>query len=346
MFQTEASDKGLDEARQKLKELVEAKIDSIKKDFRVTFSREGENVVKQWVRKDDCSYEQGKMIKARDPMLKELVGIEAALLRSQPSNVAPDGKGAKIHFLTAKKSDDAQAAYHIREGGRSQVYFDPGMTEEKTILEADSEALKRNIQYSIEAITVHEFAHSAQRNMDWDVQARQDKFASETGWAPYEDAKTYEHSFLLKGKNGEFFKRGRDHCTDSTVWALADSSGNLLGADGKPVEKFKDAKVETADHVRQNAVVKPPTEYFSNPLEMYAEGLMLFRLGPAYRESLLKQSPQMYKSVKKFDQDEINKVYGVTDGVPKYIRNPRGYIVHNTQDNRKLVDDFEAGKAP
>lgn len=346
LFTTEASDKGLDAGGKKLKELVEEKVKSIKNEYRVTFAREGDDVVKQWVRKDDCSYAQGKMIKARDPMLKELVGVEAALERSQPSNVTPDGKGAKIHFLTEKKSDDAQAAYHIRDGGSSQIYFDPGMTEQKPILETDSEALKRNIQYSIEAITVHEFAHAGQRNMDWSVPVKEEKFARETGWASYEDPKTHEREFLIRGKNGEFYKRGQDHCTEGAVWALADSSGQLLGPDKKVAATFKDAKTFSADEVKQNAVVKPPTDYFANPLEMYAEGIMMFRLGQSQREALLKQSPEMYKSVKSFDQDEVNKIYGVVNGAAKYIRSPKGLLVHNTESNRKQVADFEASNLP
>jgi exonuclease VII small subunit len=54
------------------------------------------------------------------------------------------------------------------------------------------------------------------------------------------------------------------------------------------------------------ALVTPPTFYFENPAELYAEGMKLYRLSASAREHLEKVSPRLYEIIKRDNQREID----------------------------------------
>lgn len=346
LFTTDATAKGLEEAEKKMAELVKEKQEKLEKDFKVAFSKEGDDVIKQWIEKADCTWERGPMVTARSPQLIELCGIEAALYRSQPSNLDRTGaEGVKFHFLKDNYyKDQPVLAYYVRadKDGRPSVYFEPGANKDKPATEKDANRMNKHQLYSIEALTVHELNHNHQKKMGWHTPADKETLAKEIGWVPFLDPKTNETEWLYKGKKGELYRRGKDHCKDEYVWVKCNTNGEPLDDKDKPVAKFKDAKTYTRQQITDLALVPPITKYFVNPVEMFAEGLMMLRLDKTRRTELLKTSPVLYEAAKKQDQAEMNLNFGTNlDGTAKYIRNDDGLIVENSDANRKSVEAFE-----
>ncbi len=346
LLTTDASTKGLEKAEAELARLRREKIAELEKTFKVNFSADGEDILKQWVQKDDCSWERGGMIKARSPNLAELSGIEAALYKAQPSQLTKDGsQGVKFYFLTAHYyKHDVALAYHVQQdkNNRPAVYFEPGANEGKPITEKDADKMGKHHLYSIEAVTHHELMHNAQQNLDWNTPKEKEKWARKLGWLPYEDPNTHETKWIFTGKKDDLYRRDQDHCKDAFKWCACGNHGGLENDKGGNVAKVKDAKQYTLDQVRDLAQVKPSTRYFVNPLEMFAEGGMKYRINEKRREELLTDSPRLYDAVKEHDQQEVNSRYGKDkSGAPNYIRSASGVLVKNTAETRAEVQAFE-----
>lgn len=86
----------------------------------------------------------------------------------------------------------------------------------------------------------------------------------------------------------------------------------------------------------------PATDYFNSPLEAHAEAMAMFLHSP---ESLFRINPKLYLAVKKWDQADINRKFGIEklpDGeLPKMIRGADGNVVPNTLANRSTVSENE-----
>ncbi|MBX9690728.1 MAG: hypothetical protein K2X27_28695 [Candidatus Obscuribacterales bacterium] len=343
LTKSDASPKGLAEAEKKIAELVDEKIKELEKSFNVAFSKAGDDVVKQWVEKADCSWERGPMVKARSPQLIELYGIQACLTRCQPSDMASTGQGVKFHFLEDNYyKDQPVLAYFVGadKDGRPSVYFEPGANNKKPATEKDAERFKRDQLFSIEALTTHELSHNHQAKMGWHTAAEKETLAKAIGWMPFVD-KDGSTEYMMQGKKGEFYRYGKDTCKDSKVWVKCDKSGTPLDDKDLPTT-FKNAKQYRRQEIADRALVKPLTYYFPNPVEMYAEGLMLYRLGDKRREELLRDSPALYKAAKAGDQAEIDQRYGKDPaGQSKKIRTVDGELQENNAENRKSIQDFE-----
>ena len=341
---TDASTDGLKEAEKKIAELVAEKEKELERTFNVSFSKAGDDVVKQWVEKADCSWERGDMVKARSPNLIELYGIQATLYRCQPSDTGANGQGVKFHFLESNYyKEQPVLAYFVQadKDGRTSVYFEPGSNKRKPATEADSDRFNRDHLFSVEALTTHELSHNHQAKTGWHT-AEKENLARSIGWIPFHDAKSGSSEYMLRGKNGEFYRYGKDHCKDSNVWVQADKDGNPLNDKGEKSGSFKDAKQFKKTEIAERAQVKPLTYYFPNPTEMFAEGLMLYRLGGKIEEGLLRDSPQLYKAAKERDQVEIDQRWGKNEqGESKYIRGVDGLIKDNTAEERRKVEGME-----
>ncbi|MBA3859559.1 MAG: hypothetical protein C0507_21855 [Cyanobacteria bacterium PR.3.49] len=346
LITTDGNAKGMEKAEAELAKLRNEKISELTKTFKVTFAQEGEDVIKQWIQKDDCSWERGGMIKSRRPNLAELHGIEAALYKAQPSHLTKGGgDGVKFYFLNANyyKGDPALAYFIQQDKNNHQaVYFEPGANEGKPITEADADRMGKHHLYSIEAVTHHELMHNAQHNSNWNTANVKEKWARKLGWLPFEDPKTHETKWIFTGKQSEVYRRDQDHCKDEFKWCSCGKHGGLQDAEGDAVAKVKEAKHFTLDQIRDLAAVKPSTRYFVNPLEMFAEGGMKYRVNERRRQELLQDSPRLYEAVKEHDQEEITLRYGkTTNGEPNYIRSVSGKLVKNSPEARAEITAFE-----
>jgi hypothetical protein len=288
---------------EKMDALIADKQKELTDKYKVQFSKDNEDADKQWVIKADGTLDRGDMIKSRKPTLNELRGIEAALEKAHPSELSKDGKTAvKFYFLqdTYIKGDTGEtiATYRNKDlHGNPAVFVLPHATDGRPITEADRPA---EGEYSIESLLVHELAHNTEYSLNWDEEKTLIAISEKLGWAPYEDAKTHETIWLIKAKDNQFFK----YVPAEDQWIRCNSSGGMVDKNGMPVDDQKKAQLVSTTFVRDNAVVRPVTDYFDNVTEMFAEGMMFYRLGGKRREQLEKESPTLFAFVKEQDEAE------------------------------------------
>jgi hypothetical protein len=93
------------QSRQKLDQLVQGKLHDIYDKFHVTFGKEGEEAVRPWVtsKTDSKKLVKGEMMHSRVPRLSELMGVEAALYSSQPSQFTNEKTHEALKFYFLKK---------------------------------------------------------------------------------------------------------------------------------------------------------------------------------------------------------------------------------------------------
>jgi len=178
----------------------------------------------------------------------------------------------------------------------------------------------------IEGVMAHELVHFEQ-----DVRIK-DKEIGEPGT----DAETRElgkrmgweyhakHKSLLKDKDGG-------------LWKILENRDDWEWKAGTPPKNGEKKVSET--EMREIAAVRPPTVYFDTPSEMHAEATALFRME---RAKLAKESPQIYKAVREYDQSNITKALkSHASGEPKFIRDIDGNVVPNTVATRARIQAVE-----
>ena len=157
------------------------------------------------------------------------------------------------------------------------------------------------------------------------------QLAQDMGWKWSERLKQP----VLEDKNGGLWRF--DHERAEFRWAGGTQPG--------PGEKRK----LNFEEMRDRAKVPSINNYFDNPVEMHAESLAGFRLGVTGKEraggdrrTLAIDSPQMYETIKKYDQARIDSRYGTNPGgESKMIRGLDGKIIENTPENRRAIQAAE-----
>jgi hypothetical protein len=156
--------------------------------------------------------------------------------------------------------------------------------------------------------------------------ARNDKtnqIIEELGW----QYSAKEHCYLLRDKEGRLWKRVPDKDkkkkTDPKRWHLFKG------------DRPKDGKIElTTKEMHDRAEVTPPTGYFPNPNEEFAELKAKYLTD---RAALAKESPALYKLCKRLDQEALDEKFGPGEA----IRAPNGDIVRDFIENRERVKKKE-----
>jgi hypothetical protein len=335
------------QSKRKLQELTQAKVNDLKSKFHVSFSTEGENAVRPWVasKQDPNKSVPGPMLHARAPRLSELMGVEAALRGSQPSQfLGTKGQsGLKFYFLktpTYGKDTHDAGLWASDERNKPSVFFEPDSWADRPITAADAIQKGTNIKASFEALASHEIAHNAEWNMGlWDLDKLK-PIAEQIGWTISTEVPPY---WLLKGRSGEFYRLTDAGLSDDKDWIRCDVKGNALDQSGQIVDENNAAATHlTKEEVRERALVRPPTDYFTAPDEMLADSLMLYRVGDLGRKELIKSGSQLYSVVKNLDQSEIDSRFGTAaDGSPKKVRLPNGDLIDNNVQSRQIVANFD-----
>lgn len=326
LFTTKSESDEWELAEARLNELVQQKEMQLQQEFNVTFGRQNEPTTQEgFGRLSHCI----QPLKCRQPRLDELYGLEAALNHSKPSYFL-DGQhmhqGIKFLFMKQTRNGAALAEWGFDKDKRPGIFVEP-LTQSHpypTEQGAPSQIKGR----TIEAIIAHELSHNSMYRMGWDPYKSQKwPFAKRIGWRTFWNSRLQEYSWVFCSTEGDdvFYRR-----TQSGYWVRCDLSGRKLQANGLPARGWTNAKIISSDVMRKLAVVTPGTDYFVNPLEMFAEGLMMFRLSAASRNQLCQRSPALYSAVSEFDQLEIDKTYG--EGL--YIRNPQGELVRSKPETK------------
>lgn len=251
----------------------------------------------------------------RSPRLDELVGIEAGLSHSAPSQFSVSGKPLEFVFIRAGQHhiSGRPIGANYEYGEPPKVFMDP-CTDSNVATELDKIG---NWGRSTEYQVIHELTHGAQERIGFKAKGEpahetiEEAFAAEAGWW-----KGSDNQFYLRGKSGEFYQCDK---LDSTKWTKF-----TVAKDG-----LHKAGSVTSGAVRANALITPPTDYMQNPTEEMAECLTAYRLGGSYRDSI-KAFPKLYELISRIDQADINKGYPPdSKGHPRYVRNENGVLVMN-----------------
>jgi hypothetical protein len=342
LFEAPASANEFSQSQHKLDALAQEKLAELKSKYHVSFGLEGENAVRPWVnsKQNPNKLVPGEMLHSRVPRLSELMGVEAALQTSEPSQFL-DARGQaalKFYFLktpTFGKETYDSGLYAADEHHKNSVFFEPDKEPDRPITVADAIEKHQDIKTSFEALAAHEIAHNSEWNLGlWDLDKLK-PLAEKLGWTTTPDSEYW----LLKGRNGGFYRLTNDGLSNDKGWVACDEKGTALDAAGNSVRDASNAPHFTNAEVRENALVRPPTDYFTAPDEMLADSLMLYRVGEIGRKELMKSGIELYNVVKDFDQSEIDSRFGkYDDGSSKKIRMPNGVLSDNNAEARQLVD--------
>lgn len=317
---------------------AETKAREISRRYKVTFSRDAE-VAYRVSERDDNGYIRQEPITCRTPTLEELVGIEAALTRADPSHQSIRSYATvKFYFLarTDPRHLNAVAWFVPRDRkGNPAVYFSPGFSEKRLPTEAHAETAGEQRRNTIEAVTIHELAHNGQHNTGWHDPQRRWQVAQKLGWVEGTD-QAGDPCWYLKSRGGDLFRRD-----PSGLWLRRNPSGHYLDSRGRVVDANQ-AFRRSPSALRKIAMVRPVSLYFTTPIEMGAEGMLAFRLSKHHRGMLLRDCRALYNFVKSEDEREIRLFYGTDEsGITARVRMPNGVLAANTQENRQQVQQFE-----
>lgn len=334
-------------AEQLIEKLEKEKQTELEKKYGVAFSKEDEAVETQIKELDKCGnfIKSDRVIKARKPMMPELLGIGEALRSGEPSHLARDNKqGVKFYFLKenflATDGADTLANFMQKDkDGRPAVYFWPQGTVGRLTTEEDHQKWGVANEKTIESLTEHELAHNSQFRLKWDDSPTLEKIVDRMGWHVHQVGNTCEYIWMIRGKKDDYYRISEDGYS----WLGCNKQGEYINGDGAVVAKQELAAQYTSDDIRARALVKPPTEYFDNAVEMAADALMMFRASEGRRAELLRNSRDFYSFIREQDQMDIDHTHGKDNqGKSKKIRLPDGVLVDNTAQNAALVSQFEA----
>jgi hypothetical protein len=250
-------------------------------------------------------------------------------------------------MFTNEQPKEGYQGYH--DAKEHRIFVFPAVRNNPPT-EADVEAAKRRGEKppdSLQDVITHELAHQGQNTTGWLDEQKQRERAGEVGWAPRtvtRDGKEVTE-FELKGKDGYQYQVDRTD-QNNPVWRRRNAAGQYIDKNGNPVDDPSKAHTLSNEQMREQASVRPSTNYFDTPVEVMAEGTMHFRSGENGRRQLSQNNPELYKVVKKYDQMEIDIIHGKNpDGTPKMIRLPDGSVGPNTPANALRVMIFETGSA-
>lgn len=328
-----------------LKEKKERLISAIENEYPVKILRTGDDLVRQRTVDKNGKSTEGEMLKARDPVLAELIGLESALRLSKSTvflRKNADELKMKIAFsdtLTQPHKADTAAEYWWDPKQALTVFF-------------SSKSARHSLAMSIETNGIHEFGHRHQDLRDW--QPRLDDggksyISSRLGWEHLGNGK-----LALKAKDGALYVHqrvlkesvdadGKTSLKEEKTWLKVDKIGRALDRSGKAVKPAEEHKAEKLDNesMRDKALVKPASNYFDNPIENYTEGLTSYRKGTQSRFTLRLDSPELYKEVSAQDQDEIDLYFQEFKPGLKGMRSLNGEIIETSPEAKAEIQKFE-----
>ena len=267
----------------KLAELTKHKASQIQSQYGVNITQDGQPL---------CTQEDS-VIDTRLPTLAELLSLEFALSHSNPSFLPKKNNSAplRICFLHQPNCINAIADWLLDAKQKPVIAIEP--SDENKV--------------SLESVFLHELSHHSQYRMGLDPSKLGSwKKAKTFGWQFFENPSTGESGWAVISKTNERFK----FAPRSNAWVRCNTAGQSLGVDGLRVKHNYEAQQVTSLYVQTHAMVRPATRYFTNPAEVMAEGLMLYRLNEDTRAYLKAVSPELYDLVQTEDQQELDLAYG------------------------------------
>jgi hypothetical protein len=328
-----------------LESTLQKEMTNIHRQYKVTFAAANETAQHQWVAGADCRFHDGDMIYAKQPTFANLFATNRALNHSRPSQLTVDGKeGVKIYFLDkpifAKPiyGDKPVLAIYIHQDKDDHIAVLVGPDAEK--LPATRVDVTKPQGRNLADVMTHEFTHNSQHN-SWLPGVPLDGLFAKIGWKPDGNLSGYSLREIF-GKHGETYFNDSATCGQQSAW-FEIKDKHLVGENGVPTDKMREAAHFSNDQVRDRALVRPVSYYFPNPIEMLSEGLTTFRSGAESRRQLYHESPTLYDTVAQYDKEELAHFYGVDrKGRNKVLRTPAGHVVARSAGTLKSLAAYES----
>jgi hypothetical protein len=349
LFTTDASEKGLQEADHKLKQMVQQKEAELHKKYGATFSINGENAGKQQILSKGGWVNGTDDVKCRAPNIEEITAIDRALQHSQPTahnvkfyittNEYYKNTGDIADYSSVPSGDSHNTAKAgspavFINGRNADVYQPDEIPGKIPQLTKDHKSLQH--------VITHELAHHSAASMGWNDDSGPNiegqKLANAMGWRSPVPHTNDTNEWMLEDKQGHLWKK----IETGNQWTRCDQTGHPIDAKGNKVSET------TAEHcdlgtLKIKADLAPSSFYFDTPQEMYAEALATFRVGPEQRMNLAHSNRKLYNIIKNEDQAEINKAHPVDPIThqPTYVRDVNGNVVPNSQAVQNVLQTFE-----
>ncbi len=332
------------EIERRLTELRENQIQHIESNFAVDILPAGSQVLIPESETESSRYH------TRAPGFDELAGLEAALMRSQPTSLAMGAERIPVSFIQESGRGNTRASYLPEPMGGPAIHVWPASMRFPAT-QADDTRNPENIDRqrglvrgSLEEIITHEYGHRLADNLDI-LSQENTNIARELGFhrlpSPAAGAGSGEarERWSLIGRDGYYYEQYADG------WHRVDSQGTSIDENGQPTNP-KGAFRVSPENLAEHVAIAPSSHYTTNPNEVFAEGVTYYRLNQSERASFLQRSPELYRVIQKYDQMELDRAYGTnSDGSSRYLRRPDGIIVENTESSRWLIAEFEGNAA-
>lgn len=243
-----------------------------------------------------------KPLEVRQPLYSEVLALEYALERSLPASNRKTQ--LQILFTTDLLYPDRLAQWELSSNGKPTIIVGANRGE------------------SLDYVLMHELAHHAQYKMGYQPLAARDwRVGRDLGWLVFHNRLTGESGWAITSSDGCIFK----YNSTQGKWVRCNKEGQCLNAEGKRVKRSAEAQLLSSSSMLLAAKIRPCTGYMTNPMEVQAEALAMYRMSSGHRARLLRRSPELYRLVQEFDQKHINHDFG--DGL---IRAANGCVVTRT----------------
>jgi hypothetical protein len=293
---TLATDSTKGQIDNELTKLARQKLEQLEDRFGIYISRDG---LMQYAAKS-AGNANPRFVPFRQPKLGEVLALEYALERSLP-------EFCSRNQLQILYSPDPLYGNRIAQ-------WELSSKERSTIIVG-----KNSGSWMLDYVLMHELAHHSQFKMGLQkgsaICARQCK---ELGWSTFSNPQTGMTGWMINTKGDPSYK----YSENLQCWVRCNTSGQPLNAEGQRVKRQVEAQQLTDKDIRRIAAVRPCTSYMSNPLEVQAEGLAMYRLGAEQRSQLKAVSPELFELVEDFDKRFIRKDFGV-----QMVRSADGRII-------------------
>jgi hypothetical protein len=308
-------------------QIIDNKLTELEKKYPgITFIRVGQKIPQPLLLEPDGKFIPGNIINAARPSIITVHGIEQSL-----ESCAPILDGAKLNicFLTEPVDPSGSRidfAGHYWQDINKQptvaIFFESNEDSSALTPKQWADRLAQRKETA-----THESEHYIQDISGFDTDNDRLK---DLGWLNIDG----KEKCLMRTKDGKYLS-----FQVSKGWLLCNEKEEAINRDGKVI---KDGFIYlTTEEARNEAAVRPLTDYCHHPREVDATAAAAFKSSIEDRTRLAMNDKILYTVAKDKDQKKIDAYYAKHYPGKEGIRLPNGHIVDKTPEAQAEVTAFE-----